>query len=46
MTRAAAGNREAKTPGRVQHRATQVLMPLFLRYAYPRATAWLYEPTA
>ncbi|MER5763643.1 FAD-dependent monooxygenase [Streptomyces sp. NPDC002082] len=46
MTKAAAGNREAKTPGRVQHRATQALMPLFLRYAYPRATAWLYEPTA
>lgn len=42
MTKAAAANRGAKTPGPLQLRANNLLMPFFFRYAYPRATSWLY----
>ncbi|WP_327416220.1 hypothetical protein [Streptomyces sp. NBC_01233] len=43
MTKAAASNRDAKTPGTVQRRVNDLLMPLILRHAYPRATTWLYR---
>lgn len=42
MLRAGAANREAKKAGPVARRVNELVMPLVSRYAYTRATAWLY----
>ncbi|MFJ3828609.1 FAD-dependent oxidoreductase [Streptomyces sp. NPDC090046] len=48
MTRAAATNRDSKTPGTMQRRVNDLLMPLAFRHVYARSTSWLYssEPGA
>ncbi|MFD9406600.1 FAD-dependent oxidoreductase [Streptomyces sp. NPDC059989] len=43
MTKAAASNRDSKTPGTVQRRVNDLLMPFVFRHAYTRATSWLYR---
>ncbi|MEV7519634.1 NAD(P)/FAD-dependent oxidoreductase [Streptomyces sp. NPDC091371] len=43
MTKAAASNRDAKTPGTLQRRINDLLMPLILPRAHAHATAWLYR---
>ncbi|MFD9477047.1 MULTISPECIES: FAD-dependent oxidoreductase [Streptomyces] len=43
MTRTAATNRDSKTPGTVQRRVNDLLMPLAFRHVYARSTSWLYS---
>ncbi|UUU40090.1 FAD-dependent oxidoreductase [Streptomyces sp. NBC_00162] len=43
MTKAAASNRDSKTPGTVQRRVNDLLMPFVFRHAYARSTGWLYR---
>lgn len=43
MTRTAAANRDSKTPGTMQRRVNDALMPVLFRHAYTRSTAWLYR---
>ncbi|MER5934316.1 FAD-dependent monooxygenase [Streptomyces sp. NPDC002054] len=42
MLRAAADNRDAKTPGPLRRRINDALLPWALRYGYERSMAWLY----
>ncbi|MCY0956628.1 hypothetical protein [Streptomyces sp. H27-H5] len=34
---------DSKTPGTLQRRVNDALMPLFFRHAYARSTSWLYR---
>ncbi|MFG2980592.1 FAD-dependent oxidoreductase [Streptomyces sp. NPDC048258] len=43
MTKAAATNRDSKTPGTLQRRVNDLLMPFVFRHTYARATSWLYR---
>ncbi|MER6390382.1 NAD(P)/FAD-dependent oxidoreductase [Streptomyces sp. NPDC001523] len=43
MGRSAGANRDSKTPGTLQRRFNDALMPLFFRHAYARSTSWLYR---
>ncbi|MCX4691124.1 NAD(P)/FAD-dependent oxidoreductase [Streptomyces sp. NBC_01408] len=43
MTRSAASNRDSKTPGTMQRRVNDLLMPFVFRHAYARSTSWLYR---
>ncbi|MFD7911265.1 FAD-dependent oxidoreductase [Streptomyces sp. NPDC059752] len=43
MTRSAATNRDAKTPGTVRRRVNDLLMPIAFRHVYARSTSWLYR---
>jgi salicylate hydroxylase len=42
LVRAASANRDAKTAGPIGRRVGDLLMPIFFRYLYERATSWLY----
>ncbi|GIH77882.1 FAD-dependent oxidoreductase [Planobispora longispora] len=42
MARAASANRDAKTAGPVGRRVNELIMPIFFRHFYERATGWLY----
>jgi 2-polyprenyl-6-methoxyphenol hydroxylase-like FAD-dependent oxidoreductase len=42
MVRSASGNRDAKTAGPVGRRVRNLVMPVFVKLFYERATAWLF----
>jgi 2-polyprenyl-6-methoxyphenol hydroxylase-like FAD-dependent oxidoreductase len=43
MVKAASGNRDAKTTGPIGRRLNDLIMPIFFRYFYEKATGWLYS---
>ncbi|MGP3913223.1 FAD-dependent oxidoreductase [Nonomuraea sp. 10N515B] len=46
MVKAASDNRDAKTAGPIERRINDLVMPVFFRHFYERATGWLYnQPT-
>jgi len=42
MVKAASANRDSKTAGPIGRRVNDLIMPIFFRRFYERATGWLY----
>jgi 2-polyprenyl-6-methoxyphenol hydroxylase-like FAD-dependent oxidoreductase len=43
MVKAASANRDAKTAGPIGRRLNDLIMPIFFRHFYEKATGWLYS---
>ncbi|MFI0366234.1 FAD-dependent monooxygenase [Actinomadura sp. 1N219] len=43
LVRSAASNRDAKTAGPIARRLNDLIMPIFFRHFYEKATGWLYS---